>query len=101
PSVVRPARRSSRRTRRRPVDMALRLLSVVVLLGAWEIVGRKINPIFLSYPSAIARAVPQMVRDGLLGAAGTSLEGLVIGFAAASVIGIVVGVVSGRYSLVG
>jgi NitT/TauT family transport system permease protein len=99
-SALRPARRAGRRTRR-PVDLAIRLLSVVVVLGAWEIVGRNINPIFLSYPSAIARAVPQMVRDGLLSATGTSLEGLVIGFAAATVVGIVVGVVSGRYRFVG
>lgn len=100
-SPRRGSRRGSGRSRGRPLDLAIRLLSVVIVLGAWEIVGRKINPIFLSYPSAIARALPQMVRDGLLGATGTSLEGLVIGFASAVVIGIVIGVVSGRYSLVG
>ena len=35
---------------------AVRVLSVGLLILAWEIFGRDLNPLFLSYPSAIARA---------------------------------------------
>jgi NitT/TauT family transport system permease protein len=96
-----PAGPATQRQRRRAAlsgnGLLLRVISVVVVLGGWEIVGRSINPIFLSYPSAIVRAAPAMVQDGLLGAAGQSLIALVVGFVAAVVIGIVVGVLSGRY----
>ena len=35
---------------------AVRAASVVVVIALWEIFGRQINPLFLSYPSAIGRA---------------------------------------------
>ena len=35
----------------------VRLISIIVVVVAWEIVGRRINPLFMSYPSAIVRAV--------------------------------------------
>src|SRR6478735_8761358 len=38
--------------------------SLVVLLGAWEVFGRDINPVFGSYPSAIAEAAWQPARSG-------------------------------------
>ena len=40
--------------------------SLVVLLGAWEFFGRDINPVFGSYPSAIAEAVWELARTGKL-----------------------------------
>ena len=40
---------------------AVRAASVVVVIALWEIFGRQINPLFLSYPSAIGRAFLQIV----------------------------------------
>ena len=45
------------RPRRAVPSWVITVGSLVVLLGAWEIFGRDINPVFGSYPSAIAEAV--------------------------------------------
>lgn len=79
----------------------IRLASIVVVLGAWEILGRHVNPLFLSTPSAIVKAAITMTRSGeLVGALISSLRTLVIGFVTASVIGIVAGLLIGRYRAV-
>ena len=60
------------------------LLSLAVLIGAWEFFGRDINPVFGSYPSAIAAAFVELVRSGQLGAAlYESLRPFVVGFESA------------------
>ena len=46
------------RPRRAVPSWVITVGSLVVLLGAWEIFGRDINPVFGSYPSAIAEARP-------------------------------------------
>jgi NitT/TauT family transport system permease protein len=75
-----------------------RMCSIVVVLGGWEILGRRVSPVFLSPPSAIFKAGVVMARSGeLWGALSTSLETLVIGFVTASVVGIVLGLLIGRY----
>ena len=35
----------------------IRLVSVVLVVGSWEVLGRQVDPLFMSYPSAIAVAV--------------------------------------------
>lgn len=35
---------------------AVRIASVLATLGAWELYGRGVDPIFLSYPTAILAA---------------------------------------------
>ena len=42
------------------------LISLAVLIGAWEFFGRDINPVFGSYQSAIAAAFVELVRSGQL-----------------------------------
>ena len=80
---------------------AIRLISIAVTLLAWEVLGRRINPLFMSYPSAILRAAYTMALDGeLLGALTSSLRTLLIGFFSASVVGIVIGLLIGRYKTV-
>src|SRR6185437_14544213 len=75
----------------------LRLVSIVVVLGGWEIVGRRVNPLFMSYPSAIARAAVRLVKSGeLFAALASSLEVLLLGFAIAAVIGVALGLLIGR-----
>jgi ABC-type nitrate/sulfonate/bicarbonate transport system permease component len=79
----------------------VRVVSIACVLIAWEIVGRRINPLFMSYPTAIARASVQMIADGeLLKALLTSLRTLLVGFLTASVIGITMGLLIGRYRTV-
>src|SRR5262245_25405557 len=72
--------------------------SLVVLLGAWEILGRDINPVFGSYPSAIAEAAWELARSGKLwGALLDSLRPFLLGYALAIVIGVPIGLVTGRF----
>src|SRR5437660_5578333 len=75
--------------------------SLVVLLGVWEIFGRDINPVFGSYPSAIAEAFWQLARTGKLWAALLdSLRPFLLGYALAILIGIPIGLVIGRFRVV-
>ena len=39
-------------------------ISIACLLGLWEIFGRQVNPVFGSYPSAIAVAFWELARTG-------------------------------------
>jgi len=78
----------------------VRATSVVVVLSLWEIFGRQVDPLFLSYPSAIARAFFQLLGAGeferqALG----SLQVFAIGLIAALVLGIALGLLMGRYRL--
>jgi ABC-type nitrate/sulfonate/bicarbonate transport system permease component len=75
----------------------LRLTSVVVIVVAWEIYGRALNPVLLSSPSAIAGAFVEMIGDGSLPQAmGESLVVLVTGSAIGIGIGLAVGLAAGR-----
>lgn len=76
------------------------VLSLIVTLGVWQWYGSRVNPLFFSSPTAIVRAVPGMISSGVLPAAlASSCQGLFIGFACAIVVGIVIGLVTGRYRL--
>jgi ABC-type nitrate/sulfonate/bicarbonate transport system permease component len=80
---------------------AVRAASVVFLIALWEIFGRQINPLFLSYPSAIGRAFLQIIttvefQRSALG----SLHVFAVGLIAALALGIVLGLLMGRYRLV-
>jgi len=74
--------------------------SVVFFLLVWEIFGRDVNPLFLSYPTAIARACVQLLISGefqrqALG----SLQVYAAGLISALVLGIFLGLLMGRYRL--
>ncbi|HTN71123.1 MAG TPA: ABC transporter permease [Methylomirabilota bacterium] len=79
---------------------SVRAASVIIVLSLWEIFGRQVNPLFLSYPSAIARAFVQVLGAGefqrqALG----SLQVFAVGLIAALVLGIALGLLMGRYRL--
>jgi len=79
----------------------IRLASMVTVIGAWEFVGRRSNPLFLPYPTAVVKAGAAMIASGeLLGALASSLQTVVIGFCIAGTVGIVLGLLIGRYRVV-
>lgn len=79
----------------------IRVVAVSLFLAVWEVYGRSINPIFLSYPTAIGLAAVDLITSGeLIQALLLSLQGLVIGFTLAVVIGIGLGVLMGRFKTV-
>lgn len=83
---------------RRGRDWLIRLLSITFILGGWELAGREVNPLLMSYPSAIASATSAMIVSGdLQTALLSSLKTLLIGFTIASLIGSVLGLLIGRY----
>ena len=72
--------------------------SIAVLLIVWEIFGRRINPVFGSYPSAIAEAFWELVVTGQLWSAlYESLRPFVIGYALAIVVGVPLGLFIGGF----
>jgi ABC-type nitrate/sulfonate/bicarbonate transport system permease component len=79
----------------------VRLASIVIVLGAWEILGRQVNPLFMSFPSAITKAGVTLVANGeLIVAFKSSMITLTLGFIIASCIVVVFGLLIGRYRYV-
>lgn len=77
------------------------IVSLLVLLVAWEIFGRRMNPIFASYPTAIAASFRDQLADGtLVTALFDSLKPLVLGYLIAAAAGIPIGLLLGRYRVV-
>jgi ABC-type nitrate/sulfonate/bicarbonate transport system permease component len=76
------------------------IISTIVILLIWEVFGRQINPLFASFPTAIAEAGWEMLLDGsIITAFITSVQPLIVGFALAAVVGIPIGLLVGRYSV--
>jgi len=80
---------------------AVTTLSLAIILTLWEVFGRDINPVFGSYPSAIAVAFWELVVSGVLAKAlAQSLQPFVVGFGLAIIIGVPLGLVIGRFRAV-
>jgi ABC-type nitrate/sulfonate/bicarbonate transport system permease component len=76
----------------------IRLVAVIVVVAGWEVFGRQVEPLFMSYPTAIGTAAVDMIRSGELPAALVdSLGTLLLAFFIASVIGVGLGLLIGRY----
>jgi NitT/TauT family transport system permease protein len=72
--------------------------SVALALIVWEIFGRRINPVFGSYPSAIAEAFWELLITGQLWSAlYESLRPFVIGYALAIIVGVPLGLFIGGF----
>jgi len=79
-------------------NAAISLISVVIVVGLWEIFGRGVNPIFASYPSAIFDSAVKMTESGeLIQAFFQSMQGLIVGYILSALIGIPLGLLLGRY----
>jgi ABC-type nitrate/sulfonate/bicarbonate transport system permease component len=76
---------------------SVRLSSLIVVLTAWELYGRSVNPILFTYPTAVARAFVELVSTGdLQRFLMQSLEVFVYGFVIAVIVGIPLGIFLAR-----
>jgi NitT/TauT family transport system permease protein len=76
---------------------AITCLSIAIVIAAWEFFGRDVNPVFGSYPSAIAVAFWDLLKSGeLVKALAQSLQAFLVGYALAVVVGVPLGLVIGR-----
>jgi len=82
--------------------LTARLISLGIVLGAWEIYGRLfLSPAVFTYPTAIARAFFQLTVSGeLAAAAAQSFIVLFIGWLSGILLGIPVGLLMARFRLV-
>jgi NitT/TauT family transport system permease protein len=81
-------------------SLLIKLVTFVVVISLWEVIGRWVNPLFLSPPSAIAVAFVELARSGELESALlSSMTTFAIGMTLAIVIGVAVGVAMGRFRL--
>ncbi len=88
-------------SRLRDMPLAYRLGSLAIVLGVWEASGPFIDPIFFSYPSAIAKAFYELTMNGeLWHYAKQSIEILVYGMLIAIVVGIGLGLIMARFAKV-
>ena len=94
------ARERARAVQRRwtAAQIVIRVISLVVVLGAWEYVGRQINPVLFTYPTAVASAAAKMIASGELWKyLSQSLIVLFAGLGLATVLGIVLGLIMARF----
>lgn len=81
--------------------IAVRVLSVIAGIIAWEIYGRWLNSVIFAYPSGIAGAFAVLVRSGELQYyLMSSLVVLLFGLGLAIIIGIPVGILMARLAIV-
>lgn len=87
-----------RALRLRPGDWAIRLTSIAVFLLIWEFLAPGWNPLIIRPPTAIARAFAELIETGELQTAMMiSLRAFTAGLAIAVVIGVFLGIVTGRW----
>ncbi len=87
----------ARRRRRQVPRPLITLIATVLILGLWELVGRQINPLFMSYPTAVAEEFVESLRNGtLVNALLASLQPLTVGYLLC-VVGIPLGILLGRF----
>jgi ABC-type nitrate/sulfonate/bicarbonate transport system permease component len=80
---------------------AVRVLSVVLGLAAWEVYGRAVHSVILTYPSAVVRAGYELVRAGELQFyLKSSVVVLALGLASAVAVGIPLGILMGRRAII-
>ncbi len=92
---------AARRRREEGFRWFVRLLSLAVVLGVWELYGRSVNKALFAPPSAVVSAGFEMTRSGELWSyLRGSLVVLAYGFGIALVLGIPLGVAIARSRIV-
>lgn len=86
-------------TRTRWGIWTIRIVTLVVLLGGWQLVGSFVNPALLVPPSDVALAFynlgitsPQLVQAAIV-----SAQAFAIGYGAAILVGVTIGLLMGRF----
>jgi NitT/TauT family transport system permease protein len=88
----------TRRRKRQLLVVAIRILSLGVVLTAWEIAGSNVDPVLFTTPSKVARAAVVMIGSGELWAyLWPSLVVLALGLSSAAVVGIAIGLLFARF----
>jgi NitT/TauT family transport system permease protein len=92
------AEASARRARRlRLEDLVVRVGAIAVFLGVWQFLAPSWNPLIMRPPSAIAVAFVELVQSGeLQDALGQSMREFSAGMAIALVLGVFLGILTGR-----
>jgi sulfonate transport system permease protein len=89
---------SARRHRRQLLNLGIRVMSLIIFLSLWQIVGSRIDPVLFTTPSAVAAAAVQMIGSGELWMyLWPSLVVLAIGLTLAAIAGIAIGLLLARY----
>ena len=90
------------RPRGRVPAWAIRVTAWVTLLVVWQVVAARVDPRFFATPIAMMTAFVELVQSGELHEALlNSARSLFAGFALAVLIGVTIGLLMGRYRLVG
>lgn len=80
----------------------LPVLSLVVFLSAWELVGRSVDPLLFAPPSRVGASFAELWGSGeLLDAIVVTVNALLVGYGLAIVVGIPVGVLLAQWPTVG
>jgi NitT/TauT family transport system permease protein len=78
----------------------IRVTSVVAFFIFWEVFGRDVDPLFMTYPTAIIVAFRDMIASGeLLSAVIATMGPFLLGMAISIVGGIAIGLVIGQFRL--
>lgn len=89
---------ASRKRRRALQTLGVRVVSVIVVLALWQIVGSGIDPVLFTTPTAVARAAYEMLRSGELWTyLWPSLVIFAVGLVIAAIVGIATGLLLARY----
>jgi NitT/TauT family transport system permease protein len=89
---------AARRARHSQLVWGIRLISLAIVLVAWQLGGARIDPVLFTTPSAVAVAGYQMIVTGELWSyLWPSLVVLVVGLAISAVLGIGVGLLLARF----
>ena len=87
---------------RRPAGVLAPVAAAALLLAAWEVTAQFVSPVLISSPQQVAVAFVDEFRSGTATSAlGISLRELYLGMAIGLVAGIALGIVIGRYRVLG
>jgi len=93
-----PAARRVRRWGLSLRSLGLGALSLAVVTAVWQLIGSHVNPIYVSYPSAIVQSFLNLVKNGSLWPAfADTMEPMLLGYVGGVVVGIPLGLLLGRY----
>ena len=91
---------AARRRRQFMRNLAVRLISLTIVLTLWQVLGARVNPVLFTTPIAIAKAAVEMTASGELWTyLAPSLAVLAVGLTLAAAIGVLVGLLLARYWL--